>query len=42
MGRLGLGDSVTVSRSKDGYRISLPWLRSGGFKKAGNCCDQHS
>ncbi len=39
LGRLNVGDEVRVFRSNEGYKVALPWVRSGASGKSTNRCE---
>lgn len=38
LGRLAIGDEVRVYRSREGFKVALPWVRSGNTGKCGRSC----
>ncbi len=38
LGRLNVGDEIRVFRSNEGYKVALPWFRSGNSRKLTNRC----
>jgi hypothetical protein len=38
LGRLKVGDEVRVYRAREGYKVALPWIRSGNSRSCGETC----
>lgn len=38
LGRLNVGDEVRVFRSNEGYKVALPWFRSGNSRPGTTRC----